>query len=275
MEYERITAEPLAAALGAEVSDVDLSKPVDDSTFDEITDAWMKYQVLFFRDQDITVDDQKAFAKRYGELHVHPVLHQMKDQGHPEVAVLQSNADQPFVAERWHSDVTFEKVPPLGSILRAVEVPEKGGDTMWASMYAAYDALSDSMQRLLSSLEAYHDGGGFKAVATDEQRKTLEQDQTAIHPVIRTHPVTGRKTIFVNSTFTKYIVGMKRAESRAILSFLYDHMATPEFTCRFRWRKNSIAMWDNRCTQHRVIADNLKDLRRMERITICGDGPPA
>jgi taurine dioxygenase len=188
--------------------------------------------------------------------------------------VLESDAKRPYVADRWHSDVTFEKCPPLGSILRAVAVPETGGDTMWANMYAAHDALSDTMQRLLSGLTAFHDGGGFARIAKDDgQRRDLESRQTAEHPVVRTHPVTGRRALFVNSVFTKRIVGMKPAESRALLGFLCDHLASPDFSCRFRWRKDSIAMWDNRCTQHRVVADAVPSYRRMERVTLIGDEP--
>ena len=266
--------ERLAGALGAEVSGVDLAQPLGTATKQAVHDAWMEHQVLFFRDQAISVDQHKAFARNFGELHVHPVLQQMADQGHPEIVVLESDASRPIVADRWHSDVTFEKCPPLGSILRAVAVPGAGGDTMWASMYAAWAALSDAMQRLLSGLSAFHDGGGFRAIAKNEaQKKDLEARQNAVHPVVRTHPVTGRKALFVNSVFTKGIVGMKPAESRALLGFLYEHVATPDFSVRFRWQKDSIAMWDNRCTQHRVLADALPEYRRMERVTLIGDAP--
>lgn len=269
-----LQVERLAGALGAEVHGIDLARPLSAAAKQALHDAWMEHQVLFFRDQAITVDQHKAFARNFGELHVHPVLQQMADQGHPEIVVLESDASRPIVAERWHSDVTFEKCPPLGSILHAVAVPAAGGDTMWASMYAAHDALSDAMQRLLSGLSAFHDGGGFRAIArNDAQKKDLESRQNAVHPVVRTHPVTGRKGLFVNSVFTKGIVGMKPAESRALLDFLYEHVATPDFSVRFRWRKDSIAMWDNRCTQHRVLADALSEYRRMERVTLIGDAP--
>ena len=267
--------EPLAAHLGAVVHGVDLAN-VDDATFAALHAAWLEHQVLFFRDQALSLDEHKAFGARFGELHVHPVLHPLKDEGHPEIVVLESNEKLPFVAEGWHSDVTFEKAPPLGSILRCRIAPETGGDTLWASMYAAYEGLSDSMQRLLSGLEARHDGGGFAAIArTEEQRKELKERQTAVHPVIRTHPETGRKVLFVNSAFTREIVGMKRAESQAILEFLYRHIETPDFQVRFRWQPDSIAFWDNRCTQHRVLADNLAAHRRMERVTMIGDVPVA
>ncbi len=273
MAYESIRVEPIAETLGAEVSGVDLSRPLDDPTQKEIHDAWMQHQVLFLRDQDISLEQHKAFGRRFGDLHVHPVLQPLKDQGHPEIVVLESDPERPFVAQAWHSDVTFEPKPPMGSILRAVEVPAAGGDTMWASMYAAYEGLSHAMQRLLSELRAVHDAQFFRAIADPEQKKELEARPKTVHPVIRTHPVTGRKGIFVNSVFTRYIEGMKRAESQALLSFLYEHLGAPEFTCRFRWRANSVAMWDNRCTQHRVVPDNLKAHRRMERVTLLGDVP--
>jgi taurine dioxygenase len=271
--YRRIRVEPMAGALGAEVSGVELSKPLEQEAIDELRAAWLAHQVLFFRDQSLTVDEHKAFARRFGELHVHPVLQQMASQGHPEIVVLESDAKRPVVADRWHSDVTFEREPPLGSILRAVAVPDAGGDTLWASMTAAYDALSPTMQTLLAPLRATHTGAGFRRIAKPGQAEALAQNETTTHPVIRTHPETGKKAIFVNSAFTRAIEGMKPRESQALLDFLYEHVASPEFSVRFRWRKDSIAMWDNRCTQHRVIADNLSAYRRMERVTLIGDRP--
>ena len=273
MAYQKIRVEPLAGALGAEISGIDLAKPLDAGAVDEIRRAWLEHQVLFFRDQPLSVDEHKAFARRFGDLHIHPVLQQMADQGHPEIVVLESDAKRPVVADRWHSDVTFEREPPLGSILRAVEVPAAGGDTMWASMTAAYDALSEPMQRALEGLRAMHSGAAFRKRATEGQVEALARNEMTAHPVIRTHPETGRKGIFVNSAFTKRIEGMKPRESEALLAFLYEHVSSPEFSCRFRWRKHSIAMWDNRCTQHRVVADNLTAYRRMERVTLLGDRP--
>jgi len=273
MADTRVRVEPIAAALGAEVSGIDLTVPLDDGTARALHDAWMQHQVLFFRDQAISPQQHKDMARHFGELHVHPVLPSRRDEGHPEIVVLESNEHLPYVADSWHSDVTFERRPPLGSVLHGVIIPPAGGDTMWSSMYAAYEGLSSAMQRLLGELRAVHDGGAFHAVATEEQKRELAKDQTTEHPVIRTHPVTGRKGIFVNTSFTKRIRGMKPKESRAVLQFLFEHVASPEFTCRFRWQPHSIAMWDNRCTQHRVVADNLRAHRRMERVTICGDAP--
>jgi taurine dioxygenase len=274
MAYERIQVRRLAGALGAELSGVDLRQPLDDPTRKEIHDAWMEHQVLFLRGQRITRQQHKDFARGFGELHVHAVLRQLESEGHPEIVVLESNQKVRYVADAWHSDVTFERKPPMGSILRAVVAPDYGGDTMWASMYAAWEALSDSMQRLLSGLRARHAGDFFNQIAKDDsQRQLLARDNGAVHPVIRTHPVTGRKGIFVNSTFTQSIEGMKPAESRALLDFLYQHVSQPDFSVRFHWETDSIAMWDNRCTQHRVVRDRIEAPRRMERVTLVGDTP--
>lgn len=274
--YQHISVTPVAGALGAEIGKVHLGN-LNDEIFREIRSALLAHQVIFFRDQELTREQHKAFGRRFGELHIHPFLQPLKEEGHPEFVVLESDATHPFVAEAWHSDVTFQTDPPLGSVLRCVAAPEFGGDTMWASMYAAYEALSDTMQRLLSGLTAIHDTS--RTFSRDTYRtehiggKRAEQVVSAEHPVIRTHPETGRKALFVNSTFTLAIKGMKPAESAALLNFLYHHLESPDFTCRFRWRRNSMAMWDNRCTQHRVVADNLAAYRRMERITIMGDRP--
>ncbi len=274
--YQHIAVQPVAGALGAEIQNVHLGR-LDDATFDEIHQALLEHQVLFFREQDITRDQHKAFGRRFGALHIHPFLQPLKDEGHPEFVVLESDAKHPFVAEAWHSDVTFQAEPPLGSVLHCVAAPEHGGDTMWASMYAAYEALSDTMQRLLAGLTAIHDT--TRTFSRDNYKtehiggKRAEQVVSAEHPIVRTHPETGRKALFVNSAFTESIKGMKTAESAALLSFLYRHIESPDFTCRFRWKPNSMAMWDNRCTQHRVVADNLAAYRRMERVTVMGDRP--
>jgi taurine dioxygenase len=175
----------------------------------------------------------------------------------------------------WHSDVTFAERPPMASILRGVEIPAFGGDTMWSSCSAAYDALSAPMQRFLEGLSAVHDTAKTfsRDVYPSERHADAKQAPRALHPVLRTHPETGRKALFVNPAFTSHLRGLRREESAALLEFLYRHMTTPELTCRFRWEKNSLAIWDNRCTQHRVVADNLAAPRRMERVTVEGDRP--
>lgn len=274
MTYRRIQVRPTAGALGAEISGADLAE-LDDATFAEIHAAWLEHEVVFFRDQDLSPEQHKAFGRRFGELQVHPFLHSRKDEGHPEIVVLESNEERPVVAAGWHSDVTFAEEPPMASILRGVEVPEWGGDTMWASCRAAYDALSSKMQRLLSELTAIHDTSKTfsRGAYPSEHHPDADKVPSAEHPVVRTHPETGRKSLFVNSAFTLRIRGMRPGESDALLGFLYKHITTPEFSCRFHWEKNSVAMWDNRCTQHRVVADNLKAHRRMERVTVDGDRP--
>ncbi len=273
-----MSVSPIAGALGAEVEGVDLAN-LSDAAFAEVHAAFLEYQVLFFRDQQITRDQQKAFARRFGPLQIHPFEQPLKGEGHPEFVIFQSNAEHPYVAEAWHSDVTFLEKPSLGSILRCVVAPPFGGDTMWASMHAAYEALSDKMRRFLSELVAIHNMARVLALVeyrneriTPEEAEALRKS-AAEHPVIRTHPETRRKGLFVNSHFTASIKGMKAAESTALLSFLYRHIENPDFTCRFRWRANSVAMWDNRCTQHRAVADNPTAERRLERITIEGDRP--
>ena len=274
--WQHISVNPIAGALGAEVGGVHLGE-LGDGALDEVRAAFIEHQVLFFRDQEITRDQHKAFGRRFGTLQIHPYLQPLKDEGHPEFVVLQSDDQRPYLAEAWHSDVTFMDEPPLGSVLKCVVAPEFGGDTMWASMYAAYEALSDKMQRMLSDLVAIHD------TATTFSRTGYRTDHLGGTPAaqsviggasgVRTHPESGRKGLFVNSTFTASIKGMKPRESLALLGFLYRHIETPDFSCRFRWRPNSVAMWDNRCTQHRVVADNRTANRRMERVTINGDKP--
>jgi taurine dioxygenase len=250
---------------------------MDENTFAQVRAAFLEHQVLFFRDQEITREEHKNFGRRFGTLQIHPFLQPLKDLGHPEFVVLESDAQHPYVAEAWHSDVTFVDSPPLGSVLKCVVAPEFGGDTMWASMYAAYEGLSDKMQHLLSDLVAIHDTARTFSRADYKVERIGGQLPPKLlsteHPVVRTHPETGRKGLFVNSIFTASIKGMKPAESGALLSFLYRHIENPDFSCRFRWQPNSIAMWDNRCTQHRVCGDNKNAPRRMERITIDGDRP--
>jgi len=272
---DAIRVTPIANALGAEISGVDLAD-VSDAIFEQIHAAFLAHQVLFFRNQPLTVEEHKAFGARFGRLHVHPVHQPMKAQGHPEVVVLESPAGAPKVARRWHSDVTFEQRPPLGSVLRACIVPESGGDTVWTSTCAAYEALSEGMQRRISGLDALHDGVGFaRELAKKKGVSADEVQRTATHPVVRTHPETGRKTLFVNPVFTTHIVGMKPNESRSLLDELFAHIGRSEFQCRFHWEPHAVAVWDNRCTQHRVLEDGLTSHRRMERVTIMDDRPVA
>jgi len=266
--YETIQLTRLAPALGAEISGVDLTKSLGPKTCQEIHDALVDNQVIFFRDQDITLQQHKDFGRYFGSLHVHPVI--PGPEGHPEILMLHSDEKEQYSASAWHSDVSCDPVPNLGAILLAKVMPKTGGDTEFASMHAAYEGLSDKMQRFLCGLEAQHGSEHVfgRAKNADDKRPT------AIHPVIRTHPVSGRQGIYVNSVFTVKIIGLKPKESASVLEFLYRHIELPEFHVRFKWQVNSIAFWDNRSPQHRAIADFFPQTRTMQRVTINGDSPP-
>ncbi|HKU99943.1 MAG TPA: TauD/TfdA family dioxygenase [Vineibacter sp.] len=272
MAYQTIEVRKLNPVIGAEIGGVDLSRPLGNQQFQEIHDALAENLVIFFRDQQITPDQHKDFGRRFGKLHVHPASGRTVE-GHPEILVIAADEKSKRVAgEEWHSDVSFEAEPPMGSILYLTEVPPTGGgDTLFASMYAAYDALSDRMKAHLEGLTAIHDSVHvFGGAYGDRADKVLPRNE---HPVIRTHPVTGRKALFVNRGFTTRIVGLPRPESAALLEYLYRHVETPEFHCRFHWRANSIAFWDNRCAQHHALFDYYPHRRYGHRVTVCGDRP--
>ena len=269
--------KPVAGALGAEVCGLDLSQDLSAEDTLRIRKLLNTYEVIFFRDQDISPAYQKALALSFGPLQTHPAYSTV--EGFPEITILESTPEKPTKIEAWHSDMTFREHPPLGTVLKSVITPPKGGDTLWASMTAAYEGLSFHMQTFLEGLIAVHDfSHGFRESLAEPGGKERLADAVAAnppvkHPVIRTHPETGKKVIFVNSLFTTHIEGMRPAESEAILAFLYQHVVTPEYTCRFQWQPHSIAIWDNRSTQHKPINDYFPAHRRMERITIDGDKP--
>ena len=272
--YERISVRPVTPVIGAELTGVDLTKPLDDLTVHEVQDALTTHQVIFFRDQDISVEQQKALGRWFGELVVHP--NDPGLEGHPEVMIIHADESSKRVAgERWHSDVSCTEEPPFGSILRLFTVPDSGGDTLFASMYAAYDALSGPMKTLLQGLTAIHDGGPYyRGVnALLDRDDSGREYPSAEHPVVRSHPLTGRKAVFVNEIFTTRLVGLPTAESDAILDFLFRHVKRGEFQCRFRWESNSIAFWDNRWTQHLAIWDYWPQIRSGYRVTIKGERP--
>ncbi len=277
MEYQNISVKKVATHIGAEVSNVDLTQPITAEIFNELNHALCENQVIFFRDQNITPQHHRDFAERFGKTQSHPAYPTV--DGFPELTILENDENNPSKIEKWHIDMTFMKRPPLGSILHGKSVPPVGGDTVWSSMYAAYEALSDHMQSFLSGLTAIHDFAfGFKeSLAEPGGRERLKQailDNPPVeHPVIRTHPETGRKAIFVNCLFTREIKGMKHEESESLLNFLYHHAVKEEFACRFKWQNNSIAFWDNRCTQHKPVNDYYPQYRKMQRITVAGDVP--
>ena len=278
---DHVMVTPMAGNLGAEISGVDLRAPLSAGEFAAVHQALLDYLVIFFRDQDITPAQQIEFGRRFGELHIHPYIPAL--EGHPEVIKLQSASNGPgemaYQSNTWHTDLTYTKEPPLASILRAVEVPEAGGDTMWNNLYVAYDSLSAPLRRLVDELTAVH----YIAVsmpanfleqpwAGDQVKRFVEVTPPVEHPVVRTHPETGRRCLFVNRNFTSHIKELHRKESDALLAYLYEHIEQPEFAVRFHWRNNSIAMWDNRCTQHYALVD-YRSQRTMHRVTVCGDVP--
>lgn len=268
---------PLTPTIGAEISGVDLSKPMSAGLLAALRQALLDWKVIFFRDQDITTEQHLAFARQFGELEVHPFAPQKP--GYPEVLAITHDRDSKGRENVWHSDVTWRICPSLGSVLRALEVPEVGGDTLFSDMYAAYDGLSDEVKERIDGAVAIHDFAHFRKMMRNRGMTDAEIEEMnkaypmAGHPVVRTHPETGRKGIYVNTAFTQYIEGMERAESDALLAHLYAQAAIPEYQCRFRWQKNSIAFWDNRACQHYAVSDYWPAVRRMERVTIIGDRP--
>jgi taurine dioxygenase len=272
MPYASIQVEKLTPHTGAEIRGVDLSQPLDEATFKEVHAALIDNGVIFFRDQHLTPEQQKAFGRLFGELHLHPAAPALLE-GHPEILVIHADESSKHVAgENWHSDVSCDVEPPLGSILYMHELPPVGGDTLFASMYAAWEALSEPMKRFLGPLTARHEGEHVYRgrYGVNDTGKVFPR---AEHPVVRTHPVSGRKALFVNGGFTTRITQLKRPESDALLQFLFRHVETPEFHCRCRWQVNSVAFWDNRCVQHHAMWDYYPQRRHGHRVTIKGDRP--
>ena len=272
MPSSTLRIDPLSPVIGAEVSGVNLAQPLDSGTLAEFKAAWAKHLVLFFRDQELTFEQHKALGQQFGALHIHPAA--PKNAEHPEILVVHGDDKVTFVAgELWHSDVSCDVEPPMGSILRIEQVPSSGGDTLFANMYAAHEGLSNRMQRLLSGLTAVHEGDQYYRNRYGSGTIRDSQYPTAEHPVVRTHPTTGRQALYVNEGFTTRIKELLVAESDALLTFLFKHSARPDFQCRFRWRVNSIAFWDNRCTQHLAVWDYYPETRHGYRVTIQGDAP--
>ena len=263
----------LTPVLGAEIHGIDLDT-IDEQGLRQVHDALLEHQVVFFRGQNISVESQMRLGAHFGELVAHP--NDPGLDGHPEVMIIHADETSKRVAgESWHSDVSCDPEPPLGSILRIHTLPETGGDTLFASMYGAFEALSAPMQRFLESLTATHDGAPYyrsvnARIGRDDGGRTYPH---ATHPVVRTHPESGRKALFVNRMFTTQIDGVSRRESDALLGLLFEHIEQPQFQVRFRWAKDSIAFWDNRCVQHQAIWDYWPETRSGYRVTIKGDRP--
>lgn len=279
--YRKIDVQPLTGALGAELLDVDLSRPLDDETFAEIERAWAEHLVVFFRDQNLTTDQHRAFTGRFGALIAHPFVTGMPD--HPDVIEIVREPGEPYAWDSmFHADLMFLEEPPIGAALYGREVPPVGGDTMFVNMYLAYDTLSDGMKNLLHGLYGVNSSGDPNRWHRDYQsmhEKSAAEPGSALHPIVRVHPVTGKKSLYVSPGFTQRIDGMTEEESRPILEFLVQHALRPPFMCRFRWKPGSMALWDNRVTLHNGVADYYGEVdqyrRVVQRATIGGDRPIA
>ena len=275
-----LTISPIAGALGAEISGIDLSAELSNEQFTAIHRAFLDHHVIFFRDQNgLTPDAHKAFARRFGTLNVHPYVKGMAD--HPELLeIIKEPEDTVNFGGGWHTDMSFLEKPALGSLLYAVQVPESGGDTLFANQIAAYEALSDGMKAMLAPLKAIHSASReYSAAGHSAQARKSMQASTASeapeyeHPVIRTHPESGRKGLYVNPAFTLRFSGMSRAVSKPLLDFLFNHSRDERFTCRFRWSAGALAFWDNRCCWHYALNDYAGQRRHMRRATVNGDRP--
>lgn len=269
---------PLTRELGAEIHGIDLSKPMSDEQFATIRQAFRDYGVIFFRDQRLTEAQHEAFAERFGPINVNRFFRPVP--GHPRIAEVRKEPEQKTnIGGGWHTDHSYDTVPAMGSVLLARELPDVGGDTLFASMGAAYDALSDGLKRTLETLRAVHSArhvfgatAGYAAAADLGGRMGNSEASAldAVHPLVIRHPDTGRRTLYVNPAFTVCIEGWTPAESQALLGYLYAHAVKPEFTIRFRWEPGSLAFWDNRATWHYAANDYHGDRRLMHRITVEG-----
>lgn len=270
MSYATLTVSPVTPAMGGVVSGIDLTAPLSAAQEEDLRAALADRLVIFFRDQPLDHEAHKRLARVFGEIHIAPATKQWQVPGHPEVTSIHADANSTFVAgENWHSDMSCDPAPPLGSALYLHTVPPTGGDTAFADMYAAYEALSPRLKTMLEGLSAVHDARLAFGDITGEGVVLPK----SVHPVVRTHPVTGRKALYVNREFTTHIEGIPKLESAMLLAFLFAHVQQPMFQCRFSWAPHSIALWDNRCTQHSAIWDYFPQVRSGYRVQIAGDVP--
>ena len=282
MDKLRIT--PLTTALGAEIHGVDLRRTLSSAEFAAIEQAFLTHQVLFFRDQELAPGELMSYAKRFGEPIVHPMVASMA--GFPGILEIVKNpADRNNFGGSWHTDLSYLQRPASISLLHATEVPDIGGDTLFANMYLAYEALSQGMKNMLSSLRAVHDttliyladaqqsSGTIGDAGSMNRIRPADDHETALHPVVRTHPQTRRQALYVNCNFTVRFEEMTRAESQPLLDYLFTHLSRAEFTCRFKWTSATVAMWDNRCAQHYALNDYHGQRRVVRRVAIEGERP--
>jgi len=276
MTQEQPKITPVSTSLGAEVTGVDLASPLSDSAWDAIRQAYADYGVLFFRDQQLSPEDHIRFAELWGPININRFFAAVPD--YPMIAEVRKEPDQEAnIGGGWHTDHSYDEIPALGSVLYALEIPPTGGDTQFASMYAAFDALSDGLKELLSGLNAVHSSRHVFGANANRPLDLSERlgnaelaKQDAVHPVVITHPLSGRKSLYVNPGFTLRFDGWTNEESQPLLQYLYRHAARAEFTCRFKWQPGSVAFWDNRATWHYALNDYAGERRLMHRITIEG-----
>ena len=265
----------LTPSIGATISEISLNKGLNSETIEQIYSALIKHQVIFFRGQDISPENHLKLAESLGEIDPgHPVYPHV--EGHQSIVLLKNDVNNRPDTNDWHKDLTFKSNPPFASILHGVKVPKVGGDTLWASMSAAYDELPNGWKEHLEGLEAIHDMGTFrndfyKEGGIDSVNSALKKVGSAVHKIIETHPISGLKYLNVNQSFTRNIINESQGPSDHILQFLYQHISKPEFQVRFHWEDNSIAIWDNRITQHYAVCDYLPELRHMQRVTVIND----
>jgi len=284
-QYRYLETHKIAGSLGAEITGIDLSQDLSDAVLAEIRAALLDNLVICFRDQTITPEQQLAFARRWGDIHLHPFMQGMEE--HPEIlAIIKRPGDKKNFGGSWHTDQMFSPSPAMGTMLYAKQVPPAGGDTMFANLYLAYESLSDGMKTLANQLRTVCVGDNFKQ-ADGRSRKDRYSDQmadmrvkdpgniqtTSVHPLVRTHPETGRKALYIIRPLMVHFDGMSKEESDGLAEYLYEHSHRPEFTCRFRWEPGSLAFWDNRCAQHTALNDTGAFHRVMRRVQLTGDKP--
>ena len=270
--------EQLTPTIGAEISNIDLSQDLSEEKLDQIYQDLIDYKVIFFRNQEISPKNHIALAKSFGEIEPpHPVYPHVKD--FPEIVLLENDANNPPDTDEWHTDVTFKSDPAFASILYSKIIPPSGGDTLWCSLSAIYEALPDDTKKYLETLRAVHDMGSFRNNFIDDDNEKSAQNVNegfqkfgnAIHPMVKVHPISKNKLLYINPGFTSQIVGMNMTDSNNLLTYLFNFMNKPEFQIRFKWSANTIAIWDNRCTMHYAIGDYMPHHRQMNRITVLTD----
>jgi taurine dioxygenase len=270
--------EQITPTIGAEISNIDLSQDLSEEKLDQIYQDLIDYKVIFFRNQEISPKNHIALAKSFGEIEPpHPVYPHVRD--FPEIVLLENDANNPPDTDEWHTDVTFKSDPAFASILYSKIIPPSGGDTLWCSLSAIYEALPDDTKKYLETLRAVHDMGSFRNNFIDDDNEKSAQNVNegfqkfgnAIHPMVKVHPISKNKLLYINPGFTSQIVGMNMTDSNNLLTYLFNFMNKPEFQIRFKWSANTIAIWDNRCTMHYAIGDYMPHHRQMNRITVLND----